>query len=344
MYNVGAELSRKFLTSAYMPVERIIDEAAGGPADADLSISRLNQRSIQAAAIPGELLTIEIENPGQNYTSPPTITIQGVTRRGHRTDAAPDAGVTLATAVAKINDGQISDVIMKTNFTDTTFTFGEDYLDAAVILSGGNGENAVLRAIISQDSGMGGNPVVDLNSTAIMYTTQLTGSENQDFPTTNDFRQIGILRNPMKDSAQYGSFAPPVDQDSSARDATLRASKTMHVTTANLNPVNITGDQTITQSNDTTIQAVIDYYDGAGIMYVHQTRETGFKKFDSAVEVTISGGAGVADTIANPTIDMPILRIAEVDNFSGEILYIDNRISVSRDADQTEDIKVVIDL
>ncbi len=349
MYNIGAELSRKFLTSAYMPVERIVDLAYGGPSADDLSISRLNQRSIQAGAIPGQLIGIAIDNPGRDYVSPPTITIKGVPRKGviakGTTNLSKDGHpvATGAIAAAKINDGGISDVIMKNAFVDTAFTFGQNYTDASIFVSGGGGSGAVLRAIVSHDSGMGGNPIIDLNSTALMFTTQLTGSENEDFPTTNDFRQIGIIRNPHRDSAQYGSF-PLTGEDSYARASTLRASKALHVTTTTLNAINITGDQSVSQVSSPSVNATIDYYDGNGILYVHQTRETGYMPFDSNSDVTVSGGGGSATTIANAVNDMPILRPAEVDNFSGEILYIDNRTAVSRDADQTEDIKVVIDL
>ena len=39
-----------------------------------------------------------------------------------------------------------------------------------------------------------------------------------------------------------------------------------------------------------------------------------------------------------------MLRYAGMDNFSGEVLYIDNRVPIERDANQTEDIKIIIDL
>jgi hypothetical protein len=43
-------------------------------------------------------------------------------------------------------------------------------------------------------------------------------------------------------------------------------------------------------------------------------------------------------TVGNPLI------ASEVDPFTGEILYIDNRSAVTRVANQTEDIKIVIQL
>ena len=60
--------------------------------------------------------------------------------------------------------------------------------------------------------------------------------------------------------------------------------------------------------------------------------------------VELSDGGGTASIVAHADSDMPALRWADVDAFSGEILYVDNRVPIDRDEDQTEDIKIVIDL
>jgi len=330
LYNIGAAEARKFLTSSYMPVERVVDELAGGPADGDLSVSRLQQRGVQGAAIPGQLIGIAIDNAGSGFTSQPTLLISGRARVGG------ESTFTTAVASAKVAGGIITSVIMKDDSDDAAFAFGRDYADAAIIVSGGGGTGAVLRALIATDSGMGGNATLDLHTSAMMFNAQLTGIENNDFQTTNDFRQIGIVRNPIKDSAQFNSFV----ETPTATNATLSAFKKLHVTTASLTPANITGDQLITQPSGQS--AIIDFYDGTGIMNVHQTRETGFLPFDSNQICTISSGGGTCTPV---TISGQLaLRPAEVDRYSGEVVYIDNRVAVSRDAEQTEDIKVVIDL
>ena len=322
LYNIGAAQARKFLTSSYMPVERIVDELAGGPPDNDLTVSRLQQRVIQASAVPGQIIGIAVDNGGEGFTASPTIIIQGVVRQG------VEEITTEASAYANVLNGSITEVIMKPDAAQALYSMGIDYADASVSVSG-TGTNARLRAILSTDSGMGGNPVLDLNSSALMFNAQLTGDEANDFQTTNDFRQIGIVLNPMRDSAQLPATA-----------ATLSAFKRLYVTQGNLNVENITGDQLITQGGSS---AVIDYLDtSAGIMYVHQTRETGFEPFEESTIMTVSNSGGTCLPVT--VIDQPVLRPSEVDRYSGEIIYIDNRIAVSRDDDQTEDIKVVIDL
>jgi len=327
LYNVGTAEARKFLTSTYMPVERIIDVSAGGPADDQLSVSRLQQRSIQNASVPGQILGIAIDNAGSSYTSAPTITITGVPL-GSNT-------IVSASASAKVSGGVITDVIMKADSTDPDFEFGQNYRDASISVSG----NAKLRAILSGDSGVAGNPVLSLNSSAMMFNVLLDGTENGDFQVTNDFRQIGIYRNPHKDSATLPGFPGTPE----ATEATLSALKKLYVTTGSLSPENITGDQIVSQSTGGNAKAVVDYYDGNGILYVHQTRETGFDEFGDIDGINISGGGGTATLLAPPT-GIPSLRPAEVDVHTGDVIYIDNRAAVSRDNDQTEDIKVVIDL
>ncbi len=329
LYNIGTEEARKFLTSTYMPVERIVDVSAGGPADDQLSVSRLQHRAIQEASISGQILGIAIDSAGDpgEYSTEPSITITGVPV-GSNT-------IVSASASAKISGGVITDVIMKADSTDPAFSFGQNYRDASVFVSG----KAKLRAILSGDSGVAGNSVISLNSSAMMFNVLLDGTENDDFQVTNDFRQIGIYRNPHKDSASLQSFSG----SALATAQTLSALKKLYVSTGSLDASKITGDQIVEQTAGGNAKAVIDYYDGNGILYVHQTRETGFGEFGDTASVEISGGGGTA-TLQQPPTGIPSLRPAEVDAYTGDVIYIDNRAAVSRDNDQTEDIKIVIDL
>ena len=322
LYNIGTEEARKFLTSTYMPVERVVDIAAGGPPDDQLSVSRLQHRTIQAASVSGQILGIAIDSagaPGEYISGAPNITITG----------RPIGSNTIveAAASAKISGGVITDVIMKADSTDTDFEFGQFYRDASVSVSG----SAKLRAILSGDSGVAGNAVLSLNSSAIMFNVLLDGTENDDFQVTNDFRQIGIYRNPLKDSASISGFSGTP----AASAQTLSALKKLYVTSPT-SPENITGDQVVTQQSGVNAKAVVDYYDGNGILYVHQTRETGFDEFQSGSSVNIEmGGTATLQSSLSP---------AEVDPYTGDVIYIDNRVAVSRDDDQTEDIKIVIDI
>ena len=87
------------------------------------------------------------------------------------------------------------------------------------------------------------------------------------------------------------------------------------------------------------VEALIDRVDSSNVFY-HQTRDTGYGDFATGESVSeIDGnGAGLLDSSQAPFVK------PEIDTRDGEILYIDNRASVTRASDQTEDIKVVIQI
>ena len=333
MYTVGTVEARNYLTSGYMPVERVLDSEEGGVPYDELSTTRQKQLDIQKQAVPGELLGIAIDSAGQGYTSRPDIEIVGI----------PIYGTQIVEAKAYANitpGGLISEIVMKDEPADELYSFGQNYHHASIRVSGGGGAGALLRAITSQNPGMGADPRRDLNSSGLMFQTTLTGVEGGDFNVENDFRQIGLIQNPLRDSAQYSNF-PATGRDSAVSDTTVQAYKQLWVT-AGLNADNITGDQTVT-GGTSGAQSLINYYDDVeGILYVHQNKRTGFKAYDSAEQITVSEGGGTCGIRENAF--GPNLRPAEVNNFSGKVIYIDNRAPIDRDDEQTEDIKIVIDL
>ena len=69
-------------------------------------------------------------------------------------------------------------------------------------------------------------------------------------------------------------------------------------------------------------------------IFYHQNDSTGFGAFDS-------GATTITDGIGTISIDSAAIP-GDVDPFSGDILYMENRARVVRDATQTEDIKVII--
>jgi len=333
VFSIGTVEARNYLTSAYLPVEVILDSSVGGPAFDELSTSRQSQLAIQGAAVPGEIIGIAVEDGGTGFTSSPTIEIVGVPLFGD--------SVVSAQAFGRIYNGSIYEIVMKADSTQSAYTFGANYYTASVTATTGGGSGAKLRAITTGDLGMGANPIVNLNSSAIMFNSTLAGDEGGDFNVKNDFRQIGIVKNPLKDSAQYDNFVA-TGRDSAVSESTVFAYKYLALDSSNNSLVsdNITGDNLITDGGGA--QAIVDYYDfQKQYLYCHQTAETGFNSFDGTT-ITVNQGGGTSAIRVNSF--GPNLRPAEVNNFSGEVIYIDNRSPITRDDEQTEDIKIVIDL
>ena len=342
LYNVGTYNSRRYLTSHWIPVEHIYDSSVGGPKLDTLSASRLAQYAIQELATPTEIMAIEVDSGGVGYTSVPTIRINGEC-------------VDSAQAYARVDEnGKLFQVVMKDSI-DGAWTMGSGYTDKTWIdVVGGGGTGAVLRPVVhNYEGGFGYDARNDLNSSALMYSVRIIGDEYEIFNIDNDFRQVGLIKNPMKDSASASDFSG----DSAFTGIRGSALKKLYVgdgiVTENI------GSQTMVTGTVSGATAFVDYYkvyadsdccDGTvdyhKVLHVHQTQETGFVSFALSEVIELSNGGGSAIIEGHPTQAMtaPPLYYANVDNYSGEVLYIDNRIQIDRDEDQTEDVKIVIDL
>ncbi|MAH43507.1 hypothetical protein CL614_07380 [archaeon] len=101
------------------------------------------------------------------------------------------------------NDGQIT-AVQITSTLDSNYT--QATLLAADIIEQHNIQNANVLAfpssvpafevIIGPDGGHGSNPAKELGGHFILMDTKLEQTEGYDFSVVNDFRQVGIVRNP----------------------------------------------------------------------------------------------------------------------------------------------------
>ena len=66
-------------------------------------------------------------------------------------------------------------------------------------ISGGTG--ATIHAVISPINGHGANPIEELGGNYAIVNSRLEFAEGSgDFPTDNDFRRIGLIKNPVQSS------------------------------------------------------------------------------------------------------------------------------------------------
>lgn len=244
------------------------------------------------------------------------------------------------TSVAKIKpvveSGQITKVVVRDPGANATFVRITVADDTA---GGGSGNSkAKIRAVLAPQNGLGKDPEKDLNAYFVMMNARLQYSEGDgDFPISNDYRQLGIIRDVLDSNGNL------------AKQDTLSAIKSMLVTLSlpEGDRAPIFTDQIITQDqgNGVIAKAIVveildDPTSGAPelsrkISYI-QTPETGFVPFivDSTKKVTdVVGDIGIITQLVNE----------EVKRFSGEILYIENRRPILRAEDQLEDIKAIIE-
>ena len=84
--------------------------------------------------------------------------------------------------------------------------------------------------------------------------------------------------------------------------------------------------------------------DSDEVWYI-QDSDTGFQPFRESEVISEIDGSG-AGTLDDSSVDGDSFAYinGDVDTSTGEIMYIDNRAAIQRSADQTEDIKIIIQL
>jgi len=320
LYNIGSFEANRYLSSNFMPVAKVDSDYATTPAE-------LNQVNIQKTAIPGQVLQIVIDSGGNGYLTAPTITIYG------------DGDSAEASCI--ISGGKIVDVFMKRS-PDSDFNvarMGSGYTYANVTVSSGT---AKLRAVIPSNytEGLGADPRKDLITNGIMFNIKPSGSENGTFIDNQQFRQVGLLKNPHKDSAQLIGFSG----DSAFTDLSGYALRYMIVDAGHTFSFPAATTVTITGSTSSAVAYVDDFDTTNRRLYFHQDEETGFRDFQEGENITASNGAGVGVITDHGHADARYYEYSSIDKFSGELMYVDNRAAIERDPDQTEDIKVVIQI
>ena len=259
---------------------------------------------------------------------------------------------------AKINgDGHGAEVILTANASAansvggvTVVSSGNSYTTATLTVEQqgtGAGTGAAVTTVLPPKGGHGYDPVAELGGYFIMINTKLTQDESGKFTTSNDFRKIGLLTDPNTD-AGYTRIT----------DAAVTQAKTFTYTD---NTTAISGDITVSQlsvgANGAT-GYVIDVNASASTMTVVNitngaNTSAGYDgkpgSFQCTTSNTASGFTGVAALEAAITFSSGgNAKLTNVANGamqigSGKIIYIENRAPVARAADQTEDIKLIIE-
>ena len=252
---------------------------------------------------------------------------------------------------------------------------GSGYTFGTVDLSAGNVPTGttlpVFNVIISPKGGHGKDIYRELGAyNVLMYSRIENDNQNPDFITGNQIARVGIVENPNS----FGSTQIlTTDKASSVYALKLIGN--------NANSATYTADSLITQTVSTATTAVgrvISYDQITGVLKYWQDRSnSGFSTVGLAVtnptygfnqvEFTNAFGAGGSLTIFGGSVNLGIdtsftglstvinnrtyylgqsftsgLANPEVKKYSGNIIYVDNRPSITRSSNQKEDIKVIL--
>ena len=313
MYSISATDANKFQSANFIPVKSIPFT------NINSSVAEVEQKAVQDAAVHGQIIGYGIESAGAGYGSAPTLTVQG-----NGSNAAATATIS-GGQVVKVEVADSSDASLKI----ASFGSGYDYANVEVSGGGTPSKPAKVRPILANSGGLGHDATIDFKASAIMFNAKPSGTETLDFVIGQDFRQVGLIKNPQTDSAGHGGNGVSTAFTSS----TGRALKALNFSAVN---TAFGEDKTILGATSGA-KAFIDKDSGNSVFY-HQNDDTGFKSFQAGetVSETDGTGEGVLDSAG------AFETTFEVNPHTGELLYIDNRSAVTRSADQTEDIKIVI--
>ena len=151
-------------------------EGQGASLIADLSLGAISsqQANNEILTPAGTIDAIAIISGGYSYG------VANIAIDGDGTGAAAEAVI-----------DPITNAIIKINITSR----GQDYTYANVRVIG-NGNGAALRAIIAPPGGHGKNSPEELYARSLMFYSNISTDLNQGVTVGNDYRQVGILKNP----------------------------------------------------------------------------------------------------------------------------------------------------
>jgi len=249
------------------------------------------------------------------------------------------------------------------------YSFGTLDLEAGSVPTGTTA--AAFNVIIPPQGGHGADIYRELGAkNALVYSRIENDTENPDFITGQEFARIGIVQNPEA----YGS-TENLELDKASAVYALR------LTGAGSSTATFTADDFVTQTigiGSTAVGRVISYDQTTAVLKYWQDRSTagfntngsantdptyGFQmdrftaNIKSGGSFTINGGStalsistsftGVSTVINSRTYYLGQSFTAgvanpEVKKYSGDIIYVDNRPSITRSTNQKEDIKVIL--
>ena len=374
MYQIGSADRTKFLTTGYMPVRKIA--GAGNPlfdVNGEIDGITVTAGGSGYATVP----TVVIQGDGTGATATAVLTGNAVTSitiatagRGFSFAVAKitGGGGTGATATVQLGSTEIPSLQQAVEATAVSGTVdrivvttgGIDYVsgDVVVVLEGdgegatasatinsagtvtgvsitnpgsgytfvnatvsqtiGSGTGISLRAIVSPYEGHGGNPPKELYAKSVGVTSSFV-SDNDDLIIGNEFRQIGMIKN-IHNYAETESFSAAI------------GTPCFVVTTSTPDLFNL--DDVLTSSADgkfRVIQKLDLTGDGNTETIYLQEQVPGIIASSTFVNLNTGTSGITINTVTNP----------EIANHSGDVLYIDNKRPITRDAEQVETIKVI---
>ena len=350
LYTISPADVVKFATSKYLPLPKKWGDSS--------------TLSVKNAAVVGEIQTIIIKNYGSGYeiNSNSTNTISNVPIEGDGSGGK---------ATVKIVGGAISEVEVTQG--GTGYTWARLRFEKGV--TGGSpgsvdnitdGTNAEFEVIIPPPGGHGADIYKELGGYRVMIYSKYENNVDDvpDYITDNNFSRVGIVRNPTR----YGGTEL-------LNSTTATALHALKLTGTGVTAANFANNAQITQTvstGNTAIGLVASWNQNTSVLRYYQP--VGFSTlsvasyqklaFVSSTTQTISGGthpnlgtlsltpdtgfSAAAVSVGGKNVNLGQTFTAgvappDVEKYSGEIIYVDNRAAITRSSSQKEEVKIVVE-
>lgn len=263
------------------------------------------QSNVELLAVDGSIEVINVDNGGTGYSSTTELQVIG------------DGTGCVCQPVVK--NGKITRVIV-TNI-------GKNYKSATVVAVGG-GAGAILRPIISPKGGHGKDTVSELYAKTIMLVTSLSAESNQGIPISNDYRQVAILKNPTE-YANETFYKRTIASTCALLEADVTAVNTIAYNAIALD------DELAYSSDPSKLFTVVEKANVGDKYYLVVTLDSNFLPVVGST-VTKTSGQNVY------TFNISSVEAPDIDKYSGEMLYIDNRLKFTSNAEQAVVVSTLI--
>ena len=346
LYTIKPSQAIKFDSTNYIPV----------PTNWETSSENTAVRNNASSS--GQLKVVTIRNRGVGLGSP-NITYTGVPIKG-------DGSGATATIVIN-NDSRVESITVSKG--GSGYTYGTVDLKAGNVPTGTT--SPVFDVIIPPPGGHGYDIYRELGAYNVLtYSRFENDTNNPDFITGNQFARVGLVENPQA----YDSTSLLTTDKASATYA-------IRLTGAGYSSATFTADSEIRQTvglGSTAVGRVVSYDSVTGVLKYWQDRTNvgfnsdgtknssptyGFETLrftsspSSGGSVVIVGGStnlsistsftGISTVINNRTYYLGqnfVRGVAQPESkkYSGNIIYVDNRPSVTRSSSQKEDVKIIL--
>jgi len=273
----------------------------------------LNNAIAPASNYGGAIYNVVIKAAGTNYTANSEFDIIGDGTNGRVRITSTDAAGAI-TGIKVLNPG-------------SGYTFAQ--------INTTGGSNAVLEPIISPKEGMATTGMsLELGAYRIALHCKL---ENSDFVFGNDFSVVGIIYNPVTTSTSQtliGTRKMTLDYSTSGVSPLSNAQEDYDDLLISTPGAGSGATGRIVHYEPDTVN---DIY----TIYFTQENTVGAGLQSNGSRPSFVDGESII--IGSETVTINTVSEPDIVRGSGEIIYIDNRNTISRAQDQTEDFKIILE-